>query len=133
MLLGSAAARPVKLSVEAETMASLVRSLSAISLTFIIMVTPWAILQVITSVTMDQPPPSLDFIVNILFTSYNYLSPFIFWLLNPRMRRTTDLALYDLVISYFNSDTVDTLYICRLVVGHSLHAALRELCHEEVR
>ena len=108
MLLGSAAARPVKLSVEAETMASLVRSLSAISLTFIIMVTPWAILQVITSVTMDQPPPSLDFIVNILFTSYNYLSPFIFWLLNPRMRRTTDLALYDLVKSYFNSDTVDT-------------------------
>ena len=108
MLLGSAAARPVKLSVEAETMASLVRSLSAISLTFIIMVTPWAILQVITSVTMDQPPPSLDFIVNILFTSYNYLSPFIFWLLNPRMRRTTDLALYDLVISHFNSDTVDT-------------------------
>ena len=99
MLLGKAAEkRPLKLSVEAETMASLVRSLSAISLTFIIMVTPWAILQVITSVTQDQPPHILDFIVNLLFTSYNYLSPFIFWLLNPRMRRTTDLALYEVVM-----------------------------------
>ena len=34
--------------------ASLTRSLSAISLTFIILVTPWSILQVITSVTMQQ-------------------------------------------------------------------------------
>ena len=46
MLLGSQAARrPIRLSVEADTVASLVRSLSAVSLTFIIMVTPWAILQ----------------------------------------------------------------------------------------
>ena len=73
------------------------RSLSAMSLTFIIMVTPWAILQVITSVTMEQPLSSIDFTVNILFTSYNYLGPFIFWLLNPRMRRSADLALYNLV------------------------------------
>ena len=35
-------------------MASLVRCLSAISLSFIILVTPWSILQVITSVTMEQ-------------------------------------------------------------------------------
>ena len=46
MLLGSQAARrPIRLSVEADILASLVRSLSAVSLTFIIMVTPWAILQ----------------------------------------------------------------------------------------
>ena len=46
MLLGSQAARrPIRLTVEADTLASLVRSLSAVSLTFIIMVTPWAILQ----------------------------------------------------------------------------------------
>lgn len=97
MLLGSSVAnKPIRLSLEAETLASLVRSLSAISLTFIIMVTPWAILQVITSVTMEQPLPSIDFTVNIIFTSYNYLGPFIFWLLNPRMRRSADLALYDL-------------------------------------
>ena len=47
MLVGSSVAnRPIKLSVEAEALASLVRALSAISLMFIIMVTPWAILQV---------------------------------------------------------------------------------------
>ena len=46
MLLGSQAARrPIRLTEEADTLASLVRSLSAVSLTFIIMVTPWAILQ----------------------------------------------------------------------------------------
>ena len=46
MLLGSQAARrPIRLSEEADTLASLLRSLSAVSLTFIIMVTPWAILQ----------------------------------------------------------------------------------------
>ena len=102
MLLGSQAARrPIRLSVEADTLASLVRSLSAVSLTFIIMVTPWAILQVITSVTMKQPPHAVDFTVNILFSSYNFLGPFIFWLLNPRIRRLADLALYQLVIIIF--------------------------------
>ena len=55
MLIASTVARrPVQLSVEAESLASLVRSLSAISLSFIILVTPWSILQVITSVTMEQ-------------------------------------------------------------------------------
>ena len=83
--------------IKKELFTASLRSLSAISLTFIIMVTPWAILQVITSVTMEQPLPSIDFTVNIIFTSYNYLGPFIFWLLNPRMRRSADLALYDLV------------------------------------
>ena len=55
MMIGSAVARqPIKLSEEAESLASLVRSLSAISLSFIILVTPWSILQVITSVTREQ-------------------------------------------------------------------------------
>ena len=50
MLLGSSVAnRRIKLSLEAETTASVVRSLSAVSLMFIIMVTPWAILQVSSS------------------------------------------------------------------------------------
>ena len=55
MMIGSSiASQPVRLSEEAENVSSLVRSLSAISLTFIILVTPWSILQVITSVTMDE-------------------------------------------------------------------------------
>ena len=55
MLIGSAVARqPLQLSKEAENVASLVRSLSAISLAFIILVTPWSILQVIASVTIEQ-------------------------------------------------------------------------------
>ena len=45
-----------------------------------------------------QPHHVLDFTVNILFSSYNFLGPFIFWLLNPRIRRRADLALYQMVI-----------------------------------
>ena len=44
--------RPLQIVTDAETLSSMVRSLSAISLCFIIMVTPWSILQVITSVTL---------------------------------------------------------------------------------
>ena len=55
MLIWSAVARhPLKLSKEAENVASLVRSLAAISLAFIILVTPWSILQVIASVIIEQ-------------------------------------------------------------------------------
>ena len=75
------------------------------------MVTPWAILQVITSVTMDQPPANVDFTVNILFASYNYIGPFIFWLLNPRMRRSTDLALYEMVLLYGHGCSKKTYYL----------------------
>ena len=46
--------RSVKVCPKTESTATLVRCLSAISLTFIIVVTPWSILQVITSVTMEQ-------------------------------------------------------------------------------
>ena len=46
---------------------------------------------------MRQPPTTLDFTVNILFTSFNFTSPFMLWLLNPRMRRLTDLTLYQMV------------------------------------
>jgi hypothetical protein len=54
-LIGSTMAkRPIRLSQEEDNKESLIRSLSAISLTFIIVVTPWSILQVITSVTMEQ-------------------------------------------------------------------------------
>ena len=45
MLIGSEVARrPIKLSMVAESLASLVQSPKAISLTFIILVTPWSIL-----------------------------------------------------------------------------------------
>ena len=115
MLLGSSVAnRPIKLSLEAETTASVVRSLSAVSLMFIIMVTPWAILQVITSVTMRQPPTTLDFTVNILFTSFNFTSPFMLWLLNPRMRRLTDLTLYQMVSICEFFDILSYFFIVRV-------------------
>ena len=45
--------RPLQLGAEVESLNSMVRSLSAVSLCFIIMVTPWSILQVITSVTRE--------------------------------------------------------------------------------
>ena len=62
MLLGSSVAnRPIKLSLEAETTASVVRSLSAVSLMFIIMVTPWAILQVSSILRYQQSTSIIDY------------------------------------------------------------------------
>ena len=52
---------------------------------------------------MRQPPTTLDFTVNILFTSFNFTSPFMLWLLNPRMRRLTDLTLYQMVRVFYRN------------------------------
>ena len=118
MIGSSLASQPVRFSEEAENVSSLVRSLSAISMSFIILVTPWSILQVITSVTMEQvtkvnnnvlptksslqPPPSLDFTVNLLFSCSHLLCPLLFWLLNPVIRRAMDRSLYQAVSNRYN-------------------------------
>ena len=69
-LIGSTMAnRPIRLSQEEDNKESLIRSLSAISLTFIIVVTPWSILQVITSVTMEQVSMPYMLISSSLFLS----------------------------------------------------------------
>jgi len=95
MLVGTSLAnQPLRLSEEAQNTESLIRCLSALSLAFIIVVTPWSILQVITSVTMERPPARVDFTVTLLASSCSLLSPLMFWLLNPRLRRTADTALY---------------------------------------
>ena len=61
--------RPIELSQEADNTASLIRSLSAISLMFIIVVTPRSILQVITSVTMEQVSMRYKLIISLIFLS----------------------------------------------------------------
>ena len=43
------------------------------------------------------PTYSLDFFVNFLFSSFSFICPAIFWLLNPRIRRAVDLAGYQMV------------------------------------
>lgn len=126
VLLGSSVAnKPIKLSLEAETTASVVRSLSAVSLMFIIMVTPWAILQVITSVTMRQPPTTIDFTVNLIFTSFNFTSPFMLWLLNPRMRRVADLTLYQMVSGEFSAYLPNYFHCPCVLARSSLSSSLK--------
>ena len=59
-----------------------------------------------------QPHHALDFTVNILFSSYNFLGPFIFWLLNPRIRRRADLALYQMVSSTAQAGPLSLVQDC---------------------
>ncbi|XP_040563469.1 trace amine-associated receptor 8b [Lepeophtheirus salmonis] len=65
------------------------KSSAAISLTFIIVVTPWSIQQVITSCTKTTPPSVVDFVVSWIAASHSFWSPFIYWLLNEKFRRAT--------------------------------------------
>ena len=60
-----------------------------------------------------QPHHALDFTVNILFSSYNFLGPFIFWLLNPRIRRRADLALYQMVIIVAQTENTLSVFTIR--------------------
>ncbi|TRY77252.1 hypothetical protein TCAL_00124, partial [Tigriopus californicus] len=65
------------------------RSSAAISLTFIIVVTPWAIQQVITSCTRTTSPASVDFFVSWLAATHTFWSPIIYWMLNEKFQQAS--------------------------------------------
>ncbi|XP_055856353.1 beta-3 adrenergic receptor isoform X2 [Episyrphus balteatus] len=63
------------------------RSMAAMSLGFIVMVTPWTIQEIVTACTGSKLPPFLDFIVTWTALSNSFWNPFLYWLLNSQFRR----------------------------------------------
>ncbi|KAJ9598181.1 hypothetical protein L9F63_011143, partial [Diploptera punctata] len=63
------------------------RTMAAMSLGFIVMVTPWTIQEVVAACTGTKVPPFIDFIVTWLALSNSFWNPFLYWLLNNHFRR----------------------------------------------
>ncbi|XP_014290904.1 muscarinic acetylcholine receptor M5 isoform X2 [Halyomorpha halys] len=63
------------------------RTMAAMSLGFIVMVTPWTIQEVVVACTGTKMPDFLDFIVTWMALSNSFWNPFLYWLLNNNFRR----------------------------------------------
>ncbi|KAG8332170.1 trace amine-associated receptor 9 [Homalodisca vitripennis] len=63
------------------------RTMAAMSLGFIVMVTPWTIQEVVVACTGSKMPPFLDFTITWLALSNSFWNPFLYWLLNNNFRR----------------------------------------------
>ncbi|XP_038213984.1 trace amine-associated receptor 8b [Zerene cesonia] len=71
------------------------RTMAAMSLGFIVMVTPATIQEVVAACTGCKVPPTLDFIVTWIALSDSFWNPFLYWLLNSHFRRIShDLLQY---------------------------------------
>lgn len=70
------------------------RTMAAMSLGFIVMVTPWTIQEVVVACTGSKPPPFLDFLATWLALSNSFWNPFLYWLLNNHFRRISRELLY---------------------------------------
>ncbi|KAJ6647512.1 hypothetical protein Bhyg_02735 [Pseudolycoriella hygida] len=74
-------------SLERRLSGSASRTMAAMSLGYIVMVTPWAIQEIVAACTNSKVPPFLDFIVTWTAISNSFWNPFIYWLLNAHFRR----------------------------------------------
>ncbi|XP_059478303.1 G-protein coupled receptor 52 isoform X3 [Neocloeon triangulifer] len=63
------------------------RTMAAMSLSFIVMVTPWSIQEVVAACTGSKVPPFMDFLVTWVALSNSFWNPFLYWLLNSNFRR----------------------------------------------
>ncbi|CAO1431342.1 unnamed protein product [Diamesa serratosioi] len=62
------------------------RTMAAVSLGFIVIVTPWTIQEVVAACTGSKVPPSIDFAVTWFALSNSFWNPFLYWLLNAHFR-----------------------------------------------
>ncbi|XP_045769812.1 trace amine-associated receptor 6 [Maniola jurtina] len=69
------------------------RTMAAMSLGFIVMVTPATIQEVVAACTGCKVPPTLDFLVTWLALSDSFWNPFLYWLLNSHFRRISNELL----------------------------------------
>ncbi|KAK6635127.1 hypothetical protein RUM44_000376 [Polyplax serrata] len=69
------------------------RTMAAMSLGFIVMVTPWTIQEVVAACTGSKVPPFLDFLVTWLALSNSFWNPILYWLLNSEFRKTAKQLL----------------------------------------
>ncbi|XP_025267509.1 green-sensitive opsin-3 isoform X2 [Camponotus floridanus] len=74
------------------------RTMAAMSLGFIVMVTPWTIQEVVVACTGSKPPPFLDFLATWLALSNSFWNPFLYWLLNNHFRRISREFLYTKIL-----------------------------------
>lgn len=63
------------------------RTMAAMSLGFIVLVTPWTIQEVVAACTGSRAPPALDFVATWMTLSNSFWYPFIYWTLNNHFRR----------------------------------------------
>ncbi|XP_065089728.1 trace amine-associated receptor 8c [Ochlerotatus camptorhynchus] len=63
------------------------RTMAAISLGFIVIITPWTIQEIVATCTGSKIPTSIDFFVTWIALSSSFWNPFLYWLLNARFRR----------------------------------------------
>ncbi|XP_067000932.2 trace amine-associated receptor 1 [Anabrus simplex] len=63
------------------------RTMAAMSLGFIVMVTPWTIQEVVAACTGTKVPAFIDFLVTWFALSNSFWNPFLYWLLNNHFRR----------------------------------------------
>ncbi|GJQ86299.1 hypothetical protein Trydic_g8995 [Trypoxylus dichotomus] len=70
------------------------RTMAAMSLGFIVLVTPWTIQEVVAACTGTRAPPPLDFLATWLALSNSFWNPFLYWLLNNHFRRISRELLF---------------------------------------
>lgn len=73
------------------------RTMAAMSLGFIVLVTPWTIQEVVVACTGTRAPQGLDFLVTWLALSNSFWNPFLYWLLNNQFRRISREILFSRV------------------------------------
>ncbi|XP_072396800.1 trace amine-associated receptor 1 isoform X1 [Diabrotica undecimpunctata] len=71
------------------------RTMAAMSLGFIVLVTPWTIQEVVAACTGTRAPPPLDFLATWLALSNSFWNPFLYWLLNNHFRRISREILFN--------------------------------------
>ncbi|XP_044738765.1 probable serine/threonine-protein kinase DDB_G0282963 [Chrysoperla carnea] len=74
------------------------RTMAAMSLGFIVLVTPYSIQEVVAACTGQRAPEILDFIATWLQLSNAFWNPFLYWLLNNHFRRISKNLLYTHVL-----------------------------------
>ncbi|EZA49020.1 hypothetical protein X777_12829 [Ooceraea biroi] len=89
--------------------------MAAMSLGFIVMVTPWTIQEVVAACTGSKPPPFLDFLATWLALSNSFWNPFLYWLLNNHFRRISRELLYTKgrIVAHQHSRGRIDLILCR--------------------
>lgn len=71
--------------------------MAAMSLGFIVLVTPWTIQEVVAACTGSRAPAALDFLATWLALSNSFWNPFLYWLLNNHFRRISRELLFSRV------------------------------------
>ncbi|KAK9680494.1 hypothetical protein QE152_g39042 [Popillia japonica] len=88
--------------------------MAAMSLGFIVLVTPWTIQEVVAACTGSRAPPPLDFLATWLALSNSFWNPFLYWLLNNHFRRISrELLFSKFLCNKKNSPKPHQQHCCR--------------------